>query len=145
MDFKINYDPTLNKEAGYVQIHPDTEHEPLRARDAQTLLHLLFHLLYTWDGRELMRKNKPGPGGLAPENRNNLLARFNAFGVTDPGLQEALIAAHVAAENWVNAFKAGPLQDQERKTQENIYLQNMAFITWCLWEDATTHEFSMGW
>ena len=163
MPTDIRYDKTLNHAAGYAKLiddndlhprppngtGPDPVAQPLRPQDGKTLLNLIHHLLYTFEGRDLMRNNKPAPGSttLSPESRAALTARFSAFGVTDSALQEALLDAHLAAELWVraNELMPDPAAEQTRDVQEKIYLQKMSFITWCLWEDAKAHEFSMGW
>jgi hypothetical protein len=144
MPFEISYDPSLNNDAGYIEINK-LSGEPLRDRDGQTLLYLLFWLLYTKDGRDLMRNNKPVNGVLDDVKRRVLTDKFASYGVIRPDLQSALIEAHIAAENWAQAFKTGPSKDDDRARAEKVYLQKMAFITWCLWEDAKGHEFSMGW
>lgn len=161
MPTDINYDKTLNDLAGFLKVlkdddvHPfkDTTKppaaQPLRDQDGKTLLNLLHHLLYTFSGRDLMRNNKPAPGQttLPASAIAALTERFNQFGVTDPALQSALLETHLAAELWVreNDKLPDPAAEQQRALYEKVYLQKMSFITWCLWEDAKGHEFSMAW
>jgi hypothetical protein len=150
MPSQIIYDPTLNLAAGYVGLQlpaaDAADGPPLRPQDGKTLLALLFTLLYTKPGRDLMRNNKPVNGQLSDAQRQTLLDAFsNLGGVTSPDLQNALVDAHIAADTWATSFKSDPTNDGARATVEKVYLQKMAFITWCLWEDAKGHEFSMGW
>jgi hypothetical protein len=142
--FEINYDPSLNATAGYLTITDDKDN-PITFPNDKRLLVLLFKLLYTFEGREMMRNNKPLKGVLAPANEKNLRDYFSKNGVTDLAVQNALVNAHVAAQKWADDFKAGPAYDQDRMDSEKVYLQNMSFITWSLLEDAKGHEYSMGW
>jgi hypothetical protein len=149
----IRYDQTFNRTAGYLAIEPDkskegertdTPREALKDPHRKTLLHLIFWALYTWDGREMMRNNKLNPEtGQIPDGGAALKAKFAEFGVTDAALVQAILDAHIAAEKWVLAYKANKPGDLD--LHEKVYSQNMSFITWCLWEDAKAHEFSMGW
>jgi hypothetical protein len=142
MKFEITYDPTLRDKAGFVQI----DKTKLRDQDGQTLLYLLFWMLYTEDGRKLLKDNEPGTDGqLLPEQRANLVKKFAEYGVTSPDLQNAILDAHVAGHNWTVAFGAGQSQDTARALCEKVYLQKIAFILWCVWEDAKGHEFSLAW
>jgi hypothetical protein len=154
MEFQISYDPSLNEKAGYVEItdptgpDPTNPGNPLKAlapRDRHTLLFLLFKLLYTFEGREFMRVNDVVAGNLTAAKQANLIQYFAANGVTDVAVQTAIINSHIAAQNWADAFKAGATHDPARWAAEKAYMQNMAFVTWSLWEDAKAHEFSMGW
>jgi hypothetical protein len=145
MQFQISYDPTLNTTAGYVDIADPSTLAPLAPRDRQTLLFLLFKLLYTYEGRQFMRDNNVVDGKLTDEKQKNLIDYFAQNGVTDNAVQTALINAHVAAQNWADAYKAGATRNDDRMAAEKVYLQNMSFVTWSLWEDAKAHEFSMGW
>jgi hypothetical protein len=146
MQFQISYDPTLNTRAGYVDIKdPAGSLAPLLPRDRQTLLFLLFKLMYTFEGRQFMRDNNVVDGKLTDQKQQNLIAYFAENGVTDNAVQNALINAHIAAQDWADAYNAGATRDDDRQAAEKVYLQNMAFVTWSLWEDAKAHEFSMGW
>ena len=93
-----------------------------------------------------MRGLKLVDNDLPPEKRQLLKNKLSEYNVADDR-QEAIISAHIAAEKWVAANKLMPDADAEktRDFQENIYLQNMSFVTWQLWEDCKGHEFSMGW
>jgi hypothetical protein len=141
---QIKYDPTLNANAGYLDITPRPG-EPLRPQDAKTFFHMLFWMLYTREGRDLMRTMKLVNGTLPADRLQALEATFDSFGVIDGARRQAVIDAHVAAESWVTANSGMPGAESERDFQEKIYLQKMSFITWCLWEDTKDHEFSMGW
>jgi hypothetical protein len=141
----IHYDPSLNGEAGYVEISDPQGEQPLRERDRQTLLYVLFQILYTKPGRDLMRDNKPIKGQFDEAKKETLRRAFQEMGITDLKVRESIIDAHEAAQNWADAFKAGAKQNNVLEYNEKIYLQQMAFITWSLWEDAKGHEFSMGW
>jgi hypothetical protein len=137
------YDPTkpdLWKQAG------DTLADRLRMQPPfqNGLLHLVYYLLYTLPGREYMHAWVPGVGGKSEADvRAELSRRFSTeFGVTDAA-QEAMIGAHIAGFAWIAANASG--NTQERNKQEAVYKQNLAAVSWFLWEQGAGELFPLGW
>lgn len=144
---RITYDPSKNEAAGYLEIVSGSP--PLTENDKKTLLHLLFWLLHTREGRDLLRNNKPpAPGQDDDVVRANLREVFvNQFGILNRTLLDALINAHFAADRWVEANNRMPesAAQRDREHYEKVYQQNISFVMWMLWEDAMGHDFSMSW
>jgi hypothetical protein len=139
-DDQIHYDPSLNAQA-----LPITVQKKDNDSDAKTLLHLMFYALHTTEGREYFRTHKWRPEiGLSDTDRTALIKKCVEYGVTREDLQDAIIQAQIAGEQFAIAYKARDF-GVTRKNAETVYLQKMAFITWCLWEDTKGHEFSLGW
>jgi hypothetical protein len=140
-DDQIHYDPSLNLGAATIAVTPSRPGDP----NTKTLLHLMFWALHTADGRQFFRTHKWRPDvGLTASDRSALINKCIEFGVTRQDLQEAIIGAQVAGEQFALAYKERRF-DEFRKQAEAVYQQKMAFITWCLWEDTKGHEFSLGW
>lgn len=142
---QIYHDPTLNDGAGYLDVTPAAKAKPIVNPHGNTLLNLIHCLVYTFEGRELMRKNGLNAlkTALEPSSRTNLENEFRARGVTDERVLSALVASHEAALLWKVHNEKG---DQIKRSEfEQVYLQHTAFLTWCLWEDAKGHEFSLTW
>jgi|GEM_PF-3055808 len=160
---EINYKPRPNdrnstgdRPAGYAtivaegaaQLPPEVTQgkNGLDPTHGKTLLNLLWNLLHTRKGADMLHNNKPSSGGNNVQQRANLKAYFADFGVTNPSLQDALIDAHFAATQWVEHTKALPsVNVVAREQQEQIYLQKMSHVMWMLWEDAKGDDFSMAW
>jgi hypothetical protein len=143
----ISYDPAKNEKAGFLVLSQH-ESKPLQPSDKKRLLHLLFWLTFTEEGRKFVGDNRESKGLPEDQIRAALLAKFNVdFGIIDAGLQVALINAHLAADRWVvaNANMPDASAAAARQLQESVYQQNMSFVMWALWEDAMGHEFSMNW
>ena len=140
-DDQIHYDPTLNTRAKRIEVTQESD-DP----DAKTLLHLMFYALHTTEGREFFRTHKwnAETRSLSDEDKAALIAKCIEFGVTREDLQDAIIQAQIAGEQFAIAYKTRDFS-VARKDAETVYLQKMAFITWCLWEDTKGHEFSLGW
>ncbi len=116
------------------------------------LLHLIYYLLYTEEGRKFMHNLIPGQppidGGDANTDafvRTELKKKFTSFRV-DPSVHEALIGAHFAGFAWIAAHsKVGGADIPERDKQEAIYKQNIAGVSWFLWEQGSEEVFPLGW
>ena len=166
MASEIHYIPGLNTTENYLKIEQDegpgtvtaldgtktegnTRPANVKAnRDDKTLLHLVFWLTHTRDGRNFFREHslEQGSEGLKQGAKEALIKKFNELGVTDERIQSAIVQSHIAALNYDRAFLGNkPNRAAEMERWEKIYLQHSAFITWCLWEDAKGHEFSMLW
>jgi hypothetical protein len=141
-DDKIHYDPSLNKAAPPFAVKPNKP----EAGDQKTLLALMFWALHTEEGREFFRTHKwnKDTAELSAEDRKALIEKCLEYGVTREDLQDAIIEAQVAGEQFAQAYKDRRF-DEFRTQAEAVYMQKMAFITWCLWEDTKGHEFSLGW
>lgn len=142
----IDYDDQLAAHAGGYTIAPGTP--PIVPPNGDTLLHLLFFLIYTAEGGQLLKDNGPGSAPtpeLAKANlKTALLAQFPAL--TDanrPGLLDAVIDAHFAADWYVEALEAGNVVQQQ--AQQAVYSQKLLAILGDLHDDAMAHEFSMRW
>ncbi|HEX8112124.1 MAG TPA: hypothetical protein VF516_30535, partial [Kofleriaceae bacterium] len=68
----IAYDPTLGGNVGFLKIAGGTP--PLKPPNGDTLLHLLFFLIYTEDGWDLLRANGPTSAATPDQARANLKA-----------------------------------------------------------------------
>ena len=118
------------------------------------LLHLVYYFLYTVDGRAFLHDLIPGqPPTSNPQGPANtdasvvaqLKTKFAAFGV-DAAVHDALIGAHFAGFALVAAHtKAGGPDIPERDKQEAIYKQNLAAVSWALWEEGSGPLFPLGW
>jgi hypothetical protein len=79
--------------------------------------------------------------------RTTLTNKLTERGVTDERIQSAIVESHVAAVNYERALRDVTSSTRPARLEQwgKAYLQHTAFITWCLWEDAKGHEFSMLW
>jgi hypothetical protein len=154
LGLKENYlkdDEDVGTDAKGERIRPlDSNFEP--NNDGKTLLHLLYWLAHTREGRDFFHNKvvlKPaiGEGTLEEPERQLLVTELTKRGVTDERIQSAIVESHVAAVNWVRVQKNVTLEGRDKLLEKwgKIYLQQTAFITWCLWEDAKGHEFSLLW
>ncbi len=108
------------------------------------LLHLVYYLLYTEAGREYMHEWVPGEKGKTEEAvRVELKRKFREEFAVDDGAQEAMIGAHLAGFAWIAAYKANNIA--ERDKQQAIYKQNLAAVSWFLWEQGSGDLFPLGW
>lgn len=145
----ISYDPNLSKVAGCLEIENGTP--PLVPPHGDTLLHLLFFLIYTAEGRKLLLDNSlangPSDWG-APAEPALVRARLKA-GLQQrfPALPEdrlnVVIDAHFAADRYISAIEANDAA--ARQQHEGIYEQKLLAILGALHDDAMGHEFSMIW
>ena len=142
----IEYDDDLAAHAGGYTIAPGTP--PIVPPNGSTLLHLLFFLIYTAEGGQLLKDHGPGSAATPDLARANLkaalLAQFPTL--TDanrPGLLDAVIDAHFAADWYVEALEDGDVGAQH--AQQAVYAQKLLAILGELHDDAMAHEFSMRW
>jgi hypothetical protein len=140
----IEYDDGLSERSGYLAIVPGTP--PIVPPNGDTLLHLLFFLLYTAEGRQLLGAHSPSREAAAavdparPALKAALAQRFPTIG--DDRL-DVVVDVHFAADRYVWAVEA---QDNVRKQQqEAIYSQKILAVLGALHDDAMGHEFSMVW
>jgi hypothetical protein len=145
----IKHDSSLNETAGFFD-KPTAAVKPLSSTDKSTLLNLIWALTYTEDGRKILKENRPkkpaaGAAALDDATAEKNLTKWikDNFAIQDETLIGAVVAAHLAADAWIEA--KDKLDTVELARQKKIYQQNVAVVTWMLWEDAMAHEFSMNW
>lgn len=174
--YKIDHDRNLNTVAGYVDIVENQvppialATRPMQPKDANTLLHFLFWVAYSWEGRQTCREYKAGRAGAArttPEDRpllhganddayypdekirEELGAIFAArIGEANGPLLDALLRAHISAGYWVTLDQKStqtPDDLRDREHHRGAYQHAMSFVNWRLWEDFQVHEFSLAW
>lgn len=141
----IEFNRTLNATAGHFKVVPDSTIEP---EDGQTLLHLVFFLTYTREGRQLLRDNRPlrpkGPPLTAAQAGERLrVALRRSFPKLKDDVLDLVIETHLAAD----AFAALPntATAAEREPREAAYSQRIMAVLGALHDDAMAHEFSMNW
>jgi hypothetical protein len=161
---EIHYIPGLNIAENYLSVADDRRRDdhttPLTPEekaatpnpDSKTLLHLLFWLAHTREGRDFFRTITLDPAGnsdgtITASMRTTLTNKLTEKGVTDERIQSAIVESHVAAVNYERALRDVTSETRPARLEKwgKAYLQHTAFITWCLWEDAKGHEFSMLW
>lgn len=143
---EITYDPTLAEDKGYLRISNGTP--PLKPPHGDTLLHLLFFLIYTQEGWDLLRTNGPTSAAtpaLAKANLKAALLRlFPTIETNRPdSVLDPVIDAHFAADWYVEAVKAKDTDGQAE--YQTLYSQKLLAILGELHDDAMAHEFSMLW
>lgn len=121
--------------------------QPIGSPYGDTLLHLLYFLIYTADGRELLEDNEPSAAD-ASVTLDQIRARLKAaltaqFPALRQDLLDVVIDAHFAAGEYVAAHVAN--DDLKKKQQQAIYHQKLLAILGALHDDAMGHEFSLGW
>jgi hypothetical protein len=142
----IAYDPTLVGDKGYLTISDGTP--PLRPPNGDTLLHLLFFLIYTQEGLDLLQANGPTSAATPAQAKANLkaalLGRFPTIDSDRPeSVLDPVIDAHFAADWYVEAVKTkDPVGQAEYQA---LYAQKLLAILGELHDDAMAHEFSMLW
>lgn len=142
----IDYDPTLAATKGYLAITSGTP--PLKPPHGDTLLHLLFFLIYTQEGGELLRANGPTSAATPEQAKDNLKAALlRRFPTIDSGRPDSVldpvIDAHFAADWYVEAVKTKSPGNQAE--YQRMYAQKLLAILGELHDDAMAHEFSMLW
>lgn len=140
---QISYDPNLVQNKGFLKISDGTP--PLTPPNGDTLLHLLFFLIYTQEGLDLLQANKPTSGGTLVQAKANLKAALLAlFPTIEDGRPDSVldpvIDAHFAADGYVTAKNS-----VEQAQYQAIYAQKLLVILGELHDDAMAHEFSMLW
>jgi hypothetical protein len=141
---EIDYDPRLAEAKGYLKISNGAP--ALRPNNGDTLLHLLFFLIYTQDGFDLLRANGPTSAATPEQAKANLkaalLRRFPTIDAQRPVL-DPVIEAHFAADGYVAAVRDNNTKEQDEYRAE--YSQKLLAILGELHDDAMAHEFSMLW
>ena len=141
----ITFNRALNGTAGHFKVVPDSD---IDADDGQTLLHLIFFLTYTREGRQLLRNNRPlrpkGSQLTAAQATERLKAELRrSFPKLEDDVLNLVIEAHLAAD----AFAALPdtASAAERQPREAAYSERVMAVLGALHDDAMGHEFSMNW
>lgn len=142
---EIDYDPDLAESKGFLRISNGTP--ALTPPNGDTLLHLLFFLIYTKEGWDLLRANGPTSAAtpeLAKANLKAALLRlFPTIDRDRPSLLDQVIDAHFAADWYVEAVNA---KDSDGQAEyQALYSQKLLAILGELHDDAMAHEFSMLW
>ena len=132
------YDPIIHTHAGTAEI----DRSALLDRFQAGLLHLVYWVIYDKEGRDFLRANRPSDILSEAQVRADLKSKFEEYNVIGAA-QEAMIAMHFAGLAWVDAFNAG--DTAERDKQEAIFKQQLAAITWFLWEEGTGPLFALPW
>jgi hypothetical protein len=141
----IEYTEGLSERSGFLKI--EVGDPPIVPPNGDTLLHLLFFLIYTAEGRQLLSDNSPSSWG---DSATSDLARTRlkiALGQRFPAIADdrldVVIDAHFAADEYVWALEAK--DDLKKQQQEAIYSQKLLAILGALHDDAMGHEFSLVW
>ncbi len=150
---KIDYNPTVIKKKpgekfGSERIRQGNPELPEEHR--KTLLHLLFRLVYTNEGRE---KHLPWPPKLAVQAEREHLEKVfrDEYGIDDAELRAALIDGHQAASRYVGPTLtkgSDKLNAQDRAQMEEAekeYIRNLDIIMGRLKQDALSRDFSLLW
>jgi hypothetical protein len=142
----IDYDATLYGAAGFLKITSGAP--PLVPPNGDTLLHLLFFIIYTKEGSDLLRANGPASAATPELARANLkkalLQQFPTIEDNRPeSVLDPVIDAHFAADWYVEALKTNNVADQAEYQQQ--YSEALLVILGELHDDALKHEFSMLW
>jgi hypothetical protein len=143
---EITYDSELAEAKGYLRISDGTPR--LKPPNGDTLLHLLFFLIYTQDGFDLLRANGPTTAATPAQAKENLkaqlLLRFPTIETGRPdSVLDPVIEAHFAADQYVEAVNQNDSKAQVEYRE--AYSQKLLAILGELHDDAMAHEFSMLW
>ena len=138
----IEYTEGLSERAGFLKI---TAGSPaIVPPNADTLLHLLFFLIYTAEGAQLLSANSLSSSSTPDVARAKLKVSLKLkFPTLGDDRLDAVIDAHFAADGYVSALQAN--DDAKRQAQQEIYSQRLLAILGELHDDAMGHEFSMRW
>jgi hypothetical protein len=142
----IEYDAELAKNKGYLKISDGTPQ--LQPPHGDTLLHLLFFLIYTKEGADLLKKYRPTTTATPALAKANLKAALlQLFPTIEDGRPDSVldpvIDAHFAADWYVHAVNAKNATDQA--AYQALYSLKLLAILGELHDDAMAHEFSMLW
>jgi hypothetical protein len=139
----IEYDPKLAQVAGCLEITNGAP--PIVAPNGDSLLHLAFYLVYTAEGRQLLRDNRPwGDASEVAQVRANLKTTLRGrFPTLADDRLDTVIDAHFAADGYVSAVQTNDSQQMAR--QQAIYSQKLLAILGALHDDAMGHNFSLDW
>lgn len=109
------------------------------------MLHLVYWQVYTQEGRDYFHRWVPGQNGLtAADVRAELKRKLGQEYNVNGAAQEAFIEAHITGWAWVDALNAKAPQAQ-LDVLEAAFKQNMAAVTWALWEDGVGPLFPLAW
>jgi hypothetical protein len=133
------YDPDVFKTAGGLNI---VNRATLAERFQGGLFHLVYAIVYDKETRDELRALRP-PKYTEDQIRDRLTTKFlQEYGVTGVA-RDTLIALHLAGVRWVDAYNANKMS--ERDQQEAIFKQQLAAVTWLLWEDGAGPLFALPW
>jgi hypothetical protein len=108
------------------------------------LLHAVYWLFYTLEGRTFMHSLRPAKDGSTDAAvAAALRTKFTNEFAVPAGAQDALVGAHIAGFRWLDAHANNDIP--ERNKQESIYQQNVAAVSWFLWEQGAGELFPLGW
>jgi hypothetical protein len=143
---EISYDSELAEAKGYLRISDGTPR--LKPPNGDTLLHLLFFLIYTQDGFDLLRANGPTTAATPAQAKANLKAQLLLrYPTIETGRSDSVldpvIEAHFAADQYVAAVNQSDSDGQAEYRE--AYSQKLLAILGELHDDAMAHEFSMLW
>jgi hypothetical protein len=143
---EISYDSELAEAKGYLRISDGTPR--LKPPNGDTLLHLLFFLIYTQDGFDLLRANGPTTAATPAQAKANLKAQLLLrYPTIETGRSDSVldpvIEAHFAADQYVAAVNQSDSKAQAEYRE--AYSQKLLAILGELHDDAMAHEFSMLW
>lgn len=142
----IEYDEARAQQTGYLRI--ESGEPPMSSRDSSSVLHLLFYLVYTKEGRELLLDNafdRDATMALAPgSTRARLKDALRAgFPDLDDDRLEIALDAHFAAGEYAAAFEKGDRVTMQR--QQDIYKQRLIAMLGALYDDSMSRDFSFVW
>lgn len=140
-DILTFYDANMHVDAGTATV--DRSH--LKASLQTGLLHLVYYLMYTAEGRNFLREQRPSdttPVRTADDVRSAIQKKCTEYGVSGQAV-DAMIGAHFAGIGWVEAY--GNNNVPERNKQEAVFKQNLALISWLLWEEGSGPLFPLPW
>lgn len=139
----IEYDPELSKRAGFLRI--ERGDPPIVPPHGDTILHLLFFLIYTEEGRSLLDAHRGWATPRTPEVIRDKLktALREKFPALEDDRLEAVLDAHFAADGYVAAVEAN--DEASKQQHEAVYSQKLLAILGAVHDDAMGHDFSLDW
>jgi hypothetical protein len=145
---QIAYDANVNTTRGFFKdreadLGPPAFRRAPSMADGNRLLHILFFLVYTQEGRKLLDDNRTFRP--EPEIRANVKGEIQKlFGGQIPDdVLEAIVKAHIAGDKYVNAKIANNQTDMT--AQSTAYSEQLCLLLGKLHDDAMVYEFSCGW
>jgi len=142
----IEYEEGRAEKTGYLTIGPGDP--AMSSSDAASILHLLFYLVYTQEGRSLLLDNafdRDATNNLPPgTTRARLKAALRArFPELEDARLEIALDAHFAAGEYAAADKQGDHVTMQR--QQDIYKQKLTATLGALYDDSMSRDFSFVW
>jgi len=139
----IEYDPQLSATAGCYEITDGAK--PIVAPNGDTMLHLVFFLVYTAEGRKLLLDNRPwGDPTQVAQLRTRLQAALRAkFAALADDRLDTVLDIHFAADSYVAAVKT--TNTAQMTQQQAIYSQKLLAMLGALHDDAMGQNFSLDW